>query len=63
VRFDIWADNHRIYRSPVVTHASAPVNIDVPLRSATGLWIRVSDAGDGSASDDADLADARVFCD
>jgi alpha-galactosidase len=62
VRIEIWADNHRVYQSPVLTRDGPPVTVNVPLRSATGLWIDVSDAGDGSGSDDADLANARLFC-
>lgn len=62
VRFIVWADSHRVYRSPVLTPTSPPLKISLPVGGAHALWIRVTDGGDGAASDYADLAAPILAC-
>lgn len=48
------------FQSPVVHEGMAPVSVQVPLDGVTEFHLRVNDAGDGIACDQADWVDARV---
>lgn len=62
VIFEVWADERRAWRTPVLRGGEPAVSIDVDLRGASWLLLRVDDAGDGREDDYANWADARLEC-
>jgi fibronectin type 3 domain-containing protein len=57
--FEVWTDGVRAYQSPVMKGSMAGVAVAVPVENVRELTLIVTDGGDGSASDNADWADAR----
>jgi hypothetical protein len=60
VRYTVWGNGVKLYTSPVLTKADAPLPISVPMTGVTTLKLQVDDGGDGYAWDHADWADARL---
>ena len=58
VRFSVFADGRRVFRSPVHRFGNAAERIDVPLRGAKRVILWVDDAGDGLRNDIADWCEA-----
>ena len=58
VRFSVFADGRRVFRSPVHRFGNAAERIDVPLRGAKRVILWVDDAGDGLCNDIADWCEA-----
>lgn len=61
VVFVVQADGHECYRSPVMSNATAPTDIHIPVAGVDTLTLLVEDAGDGIAADHADWAEARFL--
>ena len=59
--FEIWADNVRIYQSPIVRSNTPMQHPSVSVRDKQTLVLKVLDAGDGSTGDLADWADAQLL--
>jgi alpha-galactosidase len=65
VKFEVWADGEKLFPSgdaEIATGDSAPRTIDVDLTGKYRLTLLTTSAGDGSAGDRADWADARITC-
>ncbi|AUS79640.1 phosphohydrolase [Actinoalloteichus sp. AHMU CJ021] len=60
--FVVLADGEEVYRSDVLRRGEAPERIEVPVEGAERLRLVVEDAGDGSAWDYADWAEATLEC-
>ncbi len=60
VVFVVEADGREVFRSPVRHEGMEPVPVSVPLGEVREFTLRVEDAGDGIACDQADWAEARV---
>ncbi|WP_165073867.1 fibronectin type III domain-containing protein [Paludisphaera rhizosphaerae] len=58
--FQVWADGVKLFDSGVLTLADAAASIDVPVAGNSTLHLMTTDGGDGSASDHADWADAKL---
>ncbi|HKY35963.1 MAG TPA: NPCBM/NEW2 domain-containing protein [Polyangiaceae bacterium] len=61
VTFEVWGDGNRLYQSPVLTGASAPLPIDVDVAGVGELHLVAVASGQG-AGDHADWADAALSC-
>ncbi|HYO09422.1 MAG TPA: NPCBM/NEW2 domain-containing protein [Tepidisphaeraceae bacterium] len=59
--FQVFADNVKIYESPVMGATSATQTINVSVAGAQQLRLVVTDAGDGTSFDHADWAGARLL--
>jgi len=59
IEFKIEADGKLVWQSGVLRGGDAPKTIDVPLAGVKMMKLIVTDAGDGTGGDHADLADAR----
>jgi glucose/arabinose dehydrogenase len=62
VGFRVLGDGVVLYSSPVVTGASAPVNVDVDVSGRASLRLEVTNGGDNIDYDHADWAEARLLC-
>jgi hypothetical protein len=62
VSFEVWADGRKVADSGVVTWQDAPKPIDADIGNSDFVRLVVTDGGDGTNSDHADWADARVTC-
>ncbi|MQB01445.1 MAG: DUF4838 domain-containing protein [Actinobacteria bacterium] len=62
VIFQVWADDRKVYDSGVVTSATSPRDVDVPVSGARKLRLVVLDAFDGSNDEHADWANPKVTC-
>jgi alpha-galactosidase len=62
VVFQVWADGTKLFDSGAVTGMSAAMPVAVDLTGQRRLKLMVTNAGDGSALDRADWADAKVDC-
>jgi hypothetical protein len=62
VVFEVWADGHQVWQSPLLTGTDPASPVDVDLTGATKVQLRVTDGGDGGSYDHADWADARLTC-
>ena len=62
VVFQVWADDNKLFDSGTVTGMSAAMPVMVDLTGLRRLKLVVTNAGDGSALDRADWADAKVDC-
>jgi len=60
VVFSVDAEGEELWRSEVINEGMPPVSASVLLNGATEFALRVDDAGDGNACDQADWVDARV---
>ena len=60
VVFQAYLDGRLVYRSPVLTGRSAPLPVTVGVTGGRSLRLVVTGAGDGTAYDHADWADARL---
>lgn len=58
--FQVWADGVLRWSSPVLTPASAPLPVSVPVDCSRSLRLAVTGGGDGTGSDHADWADLRL---
>ncbi|OIO00927.1 hypothetical protein AUJ67_05080 [Candidatus Desantisbacteria bacterium CG1_02_49_89] len=63
VRFYVVADGDTLYTSSVMDSAAAADTVDVSIAGKKWLKLKVTDAGDGIASDHADWLDARLVYD
>jgi alpha-galactosidase len=63
ITFEVWVDKHRVASTPVLHGGDPAQRIDVDLRGAKYLELRVGDAGDGNANDHADWAGALLYLD
>jgi alpha-galactosidase len=63
VRFEVLLDGRKRASTPVLHGGDAPQRLDVDLRGAKSLCLRVDDAGDGNANDHADWAGAIIYVD
>jgi alpha-galactosidase len=61
VVFCVYADGTKKYNSGVMTGSSATEHIDIDITGTDTLTLETTDAGDGSASDHADWAEAQVI--
>lgn len=61
VVFVVQTDGRECYRSPVMSNATAPTDIHIPVAGVNTLTLLVEDAGDGTAADHADWAEARFL--
>jgi len=61
VVFSLWADGRCLHRTETIHCGRQPVRIEIELGGATRLHLRVRNAGDGSAFDHADWAEAKVI--
>jgi hypothetical protein len=62
VSFEVWADDRKVADSGVVTWQDAAKPIDANIGNADFVRLVVTDGGDGTNSDHADWADAKVTC-
>jgi hypothetical protein len=62
VVFEVWADDRRVWQSPLLTGTDPASPVDVDLTGTTTVALRVTDGGDGGGYDHADWADARLTC-
>jgi hypothetical protein len=62
VEFQIWADDRMVASSGVVTWQDAAKPIDANIGNSDFVKLVVTDGGDGTDSDHADWADAKVVC-
>jgi alpha-galactosidase len=62
VVFEVWSGGNLLASSGVLTGQSPVSTLDVPLSGQRELRLFVGNAGDGTAYDHADWADARVQC-
>jgi len=62
VRFRVLADGEELFASELLTGASAPVPVRVPLDGRDQLTLRVDQGPDNPWFDHADWADAQVDC-
>ncbi|HEY3268105.1 MAG TPA: NPCBM/NEW2 domain-containing protein [Armatimonadota bacterium] len=60
VVFEVRLDGRSVLRTRVLRAGDAPQRIDVDLRGAKRLWLRVDDADDGASGDVANWADAAI---
>jgi hypothetical protein len=60
VVFQVWADGERLFDSGVMRQGEPAKSVDVDLRNRQQLRLVVTDAGDGTDSDHADWANARL---
>src|SRR5262249_61135783 len=58
--FSIDADGREVYRSPTLRGGDEPERVDLDVRGARLVDLRVGDGGDGPACDHADWADAAI---
>jgi len=61
VIFELWADDRRIYRSPVMRGGAPPAQVSADLSGAQELTLLVDSAGDGISCDHADWAGAVLY--
>jgi hypothetical protein len=61
VTFEVWADEVKLFGSPVMDNSSRPAVIDVDLTGKQQLKLVVTSAGDGITADSADWGDTRIF--
>ncbi len=61
VVFSVWADERCLHRTETMHCGEQPVKIDIEAGGTTRLHLRVDNAGDGSAFDHADWAEAKVI--
>jgi glucose/arabinose dehydrogenase/PKD repeat protein len=62
VRFEVYADSTRLFRSPVKRGADPGQAISVDVAGRSGLWLVVTRGGDNFDSDHADWASAKLNC-
>ncbi len=62
VVFQVWADGTKLFDSGIMTGASATQFVDVDVYGKTELRLIVTDGGNGTFSDRANWADARLVC-
>jgi alpha-galactosidase len=62
VVFEIWADGAKVAESGVIRAASPTQTLTADVTGATTVRLVVTTAGDGTNSDHADWADARLTC-
>lgn len=62
VVFVVLADGKELYRSPVQTGTSSPVEASAALGGAQYVDLVVEDAGNGNAGDHADWGSAKLTC-
>ncbi len=62
VTFEIWADSTKVADSGVMTWQDPAKTLTADISSASFVRLVVTDAGDGTNSDHADWAGARVSC-
>jgi parallel beta-helix repeat protein len=62
VVFQVWADGNKLYDSGVMNGNSATQGVNLSVANRNELVLIVTNAGDGSGSDHADWADARLSC-
>lgn len=60
VVFQVWVDGKLRFDSGVVRHREPPRPVDVDLRGARALVLKVADAGDGNDNDTADWLGAQL---
>jgi alpha-galactosidase len=63
VQFQVRIDGRIAASTPVLRGGGAPVRLDVDLRGAKMLELRVGDGGDGITNDHADWAGAAIYLD
>jgi len=61
VGFEVFVDDKKAYRSPVMREHDAARAIRIPVEGAQEMRLVVTDAGDGITCDCADWADARLI--
>jgi alpha-galactosidase len=61
VVFQVFADGTKIYDSGTMTGQTAPKNIDVDISGKQKFTLMVTDAGNGTANDYADWANAHIL--
>jgi hypothetical protein len=62
VRFEVWGDGVRLFRSSILTAGSATQAISVDTTGRQELTLIVTDGDDGTGKDHADWANARLTC-
>ncbi|MYW70502.1 alpha-galactosidase [Streptomyces sp. SID8379] len=62
VAFEIWADDHKVAETGVLTNSDAAHAISADVTGAQVVRLVVTDGGDGVDSDHADWADAALNC-
>jgi glucose/arabinose dehydrogenase/endonuclease YncB( thermonuclease family) len=63
VVFQVWGDRSaKLYESPVMTGASASLNVNVSVTGFQELTLIVTDGGNGITADHGDWANAQVTC-
>ncbi|MCU1328810.1 MAG: hypothetical protein JWN34_4180 [Bryobacterales bacterium] len=62
VVFQVWGDGVKLYDSGTMLNTTAPIVANVNLAGKSQLQLVVTDAGDGTTSDHADWANARITC-
>lgn len=61
VVFQVYADGFKVYQSALMTGNSATVPLSIDTRGVEKLRLVVTDGGNGSTSDHADWADAKLL--
>ena len=61
VVFQVFVDNVKVYDSATVTWSNGPKSVSVNVAGKSTLRLVVTDAGDGTAWDQADWAGARLL--
>ena len=62
VTFEVWADGNKVADSGLLTTADPAKHLTADVGGATFVRLVVTDGGDGTNSDHADWADARLTC-
>jgi len=62
VTFEVWLDGRRRHTSGLVTARGPARGVALDLGGARELRLVVTDGGDGTGTDHADWADARLAC-
>ena len=62
VVFQAWVDGVKLFDSGVLTGTMAAKSVNIPIGGRSLLTLIINDAGDGSSSDHADWATARLTC-
>jgi hypothetical protein len=60
--FQVWADGTKLYDSGLMTGTTAARSVTADITGKSLLSLLVNDSGDGSGSDHADWANARLTC-
>jgi hypothetical protein len=62
VAFQVLADGRVVASTPVLTRASAPVDLIADVTGAERVTLRVTDGGNGNGNDHGDWGNARLAC-